>query len=101
VTAGAATASYRLVQEALTNAVKHAGPQATVTVTIATAPDGTVVAVDDDGGHARCRRAVPGAGVGLRGIRERVHAVGGSFEAGPSEGGFRVRARFRADDGPA
>jgi signal transduction histidine kinase len=102
VAAGAATASYRLVQEALTNAVKHAGPRATVTVTIATAPDGTVVAVDDDGGgHGRCRQAVPGAGVGLRGIRERVHAAGGSFEAGPSGGGFRVRARFRADDGPA
>jgi signal transduction histidine kinase len=103
LTTGAATAAYRMVQEALTNSVKHAGPDPTVTVTIVHAPHSSVVVVEDDGGDdggdAEDRRAVPGAGAGLRGVRERVHAAGGTFEAGPTAGGFRVRAEFRARDG--
>ncbi|MEU4443257.1 histidine kinase [Actinosynnema sp. NPDC050801] len=99
LTAGAAAAAYRLIQEALTNSVKHAGSHPTVTVTIAHAPGSSVVTVDDDGGDADDRRAVPGTGAGLRGVRERVRAAGGVFEAGPVEGGFRVRAEFRAGVG--
>lgn len=94
---GAATAAYRLVQEALTNSVKHAGAHPTVTVTITHAPQASVVVVEDDGGHGGDggdRPAVPGAGTGLRGVGERVHAAGGTFEAGPADGGFRVRAEF-------
>ncbi len=94
MTAGAATAAYRLIQEALTNSVKHAGSHPTVTVTIAHEPQASVVTVDDDGGDAEDRSAVPGGGAGLCGIQERVHAAGGTFEAGPVDGGFRVRAEF-------
>lgn len=99
LTAGAATAAYRLVQEALTNSVKHAGSRPTVTVTIAHAPRSSVVVVDDDGGDAEDQSTVPGAGVGLRGVQERVQAAGGTFEAGPVDRGFRVRAEFHAGHG--
>jgi signal transduction histidine kinase len=99
MTTGAATAAYRLVQEALTNSVKHAGAHAAVTVTITHERHGSVVIVEDDGGDDGGERpAMPGAGVGLRGVRDRVQAAGGSFEAGPAGGGFRVRAQFRAGD---
>jgi signal transduction histidine kinase len=100
VTAGAATAAYRLIQEALTNSVKHAGADPTVTVTIAHAARASVITVEDDGGeHSRHRPTVPGAGVGLRGVEDRVQAAGGTFEAGPAGGGFRVRAEFRVAEG--
>ena len=99
MTPGAATAAYRLIQEALTNSVKHAGAHPTVTVTIAHAPDASVVVVEDDGGDGEGRPSVPGTGAGLRGVQERVHAAGGTFEAGPADGGFRVRAEFRVGDG--
>ena len=94
MTMGAATAAYRLVQEALTNSVKHAGAHPAVTVTIVHAPRASVVTVEDDGGGADGRPAVPGTGAGLRGVQERVRAAGGTFEAGAVEGGFRVRAEF-------
>jgi signal transduction histidine kinase len=99
MTPGAATAAYRLVQEALTNSIKHAGAHPAVTVTIAHAPGASVVVVEDDGGDAEGRAVVPGTGAGLRGVQERVRAAGGTFEAGPADGGFRVRAEFRAGDG--
>jgi signal transduction histidine kinase len=95
---GAGVAAYRLVQEALTNSIKHAGSHPTVTVTISHGPDASVVAVDDDGGDAEDQPVVPGTGAGLHGVRERVHAAGGTFEAGPVDGGFRVRAEFRVGD---
>jgi signal transduction histidine kinase len=99
LTGGAGVAVYRLVQEALTNSIKHAGSHPTVTVTISHGPDASVVVVDDDGGgDGADRPAVPGAGAGLRGVEERVHAAGGAFEAGPIDGGFRVRAEFRVGD---
>jgi signal transduction histidine kinase len=86
-------ACYRIVQESLTNVVRHAHARhATVTVT---AGDALVVTVDDDGAGA----AAPGsgtsngAGQGIVGMRERARALGGTLEAGPRrEGGFRVRA---------
>ncbi|WP_147260236.1 sensor histidine kinase [Pseudonocardia hierapolitana] len=104
MTTGAATAAYRLIQEALTNSVKHARTHPTVTVTIEHAPHASVVTVEDDGGHdggvdGADRPAVPGAGVGLRGVEDRVQAAGGTFEAGPAGGGFRVRAEFRVAEG--
>jgi signal transduction histidine kinase len=96
LTPAAVTATYRLIQEALTNSVKHAGPHAAVAVSIAHTPSATVVVVDDDGGDAEHRPAVPGTGTGLRGVQERVRAAGGTFEAGPTESGFRVCAEFPA-----
>ncbi|OLT03954.1 hypothetical protein BJF90_24910 [Pseudonocardia sp. CNS-004] len=59
-----------------------------------------MITVEDDGGeHSRHRPTVPGAGVGLRGVEDRVQAAGGTFEAGPAGSGFRVRAEFRLAEG--
>jgi len=82
-------AGYRIVQEALTNVVRHAAARR-VTVTVAYAPDRVTVTVADDGlGTA----APPRAGRGLVGMRERAEALGGTFAAAPRPaGGFEVRA---------
>ncbi|WP_233604709.1 sensor histidine kinase [Micromonospora sp. HM5-17] len=89
-------ASYRVVQEALTNTIKHARAS-TVDVRVRYLRRELEVEVSDDG------RAVPtgwgrtsaGGGLGLIGMRERVAAHDGTLEAGPrAGGGFRVRARF-------
>lgn len=80
---------YRVVQEALTNVIAHAGP-CQVTVTLRYSVDGVDVQVADDGSGG------PGTsrgGYGLAGLAERVAAVGGSVTAGPQAGGgFTVRA---------
>ncbi len=82
--------AFRIVQEALTNVTRHAGP-ATVAVELHYRDDALAVRVDDDGLGAGGAAAVPG--VGLIGMRERVEALGGSVQAGPREaGGFRVCA---------
>lgn len=94
-------AVYRLAQEGLTNAVKHAGPRARVGVALNWAADELIVEVVDDGGGTATRRQVPGSGAGLRGVRERVAAVGGTFSAAPSGSGFCVRARFPRTAEPA
>ncbi len=85
-------ASYRIVQEALTNALKHAGPSARVDVCLYC--EGPMLAIDvsDDGDGDT---TVPGAGQGLVGMRERAELLGGTFEAGPRlGGGYRVSARL-------
>lgn len=83
--------AYRIVQEALSNVVKHARP-ATAIVTVAVADDAVELEVRDDG------RRVPaddGRGHGLGGMRDRAVQCGGSLEAGPGPGGgWRVRARL-------
>jgi signal transduction histidine kinase len=86
-------AAYRIVQEALTNTRRHAGP-ATATVLLCYAPDGLTVQVEDDGsGHAWVGE--DGGGNGVAGMRERAQALCGSSEIGPRpEGGFRVRAHL-------
>ena len=84
--------AYRVVQEALTNAMKHAAGSA-VTVRLAVCDCGLEVEVRDTGA-ARPAAAMSGAGLGLTGMRERVEAIGGRLEAGPVGGGWRVRARF-------
>ncbi|GAA3219155.1 sensor histidine kinase [Dactylosporangium siamense] len=84
-------AVYRIVQESLTNVVKHAAP-ATCRVTVTIGPADVRVAVTDDG--RRSARA-PGTGHGLIGMRERVASHGGDFTAGPRDGGgFAVSARL-------
>jgi signal transduction histidine kinase len=90
-------AAFRLVQEALTNARKHA-PGAPVTVVVRAVDGDVLVRVDDDG------PARPGAriedGYGLAGMRERVALFDGTLEAGPqADGGFRVQARLRRPAG--
>lgn len=88
--AGVELTAFRIVQEALTNAVKHAGP-ARARVTIRYRPDVLEVEVVDDGRGATAKPA--SAGHGLIGMRERAAIVGGVVEAGSaSESGFAVRA---------
>ncbi|MDN5857024.1 MAG: sensor histidine kinase [Pseudonocardia sp.] len=91
-------AAYRIVQEALTNVRRHAGP-ATATVLLTYAEDAVTVQIDDDGADvaAAARPGEPGGGSGLPGMWERATALGGSMAAGPLPGrGFRVLARLPA-----
>jgi signal transduction histidine kinase len=85
---------YRIVQESLTNAMKHAGPAATAKVTIDYHEDSIDIAVIDNGrGAAADTPSTPGHG--LLGIRERVEAFGGQIHMGPRVGGgFAVEARI-------
>jgi signal transduction histidine kinase len=85
-------AAYRIVQEGLTNALKHAGP-ARADVVVRYEPAGLTVSVVDDGAGG------PGghAGHGLAGMRERVSMYGGDLETGAAPGGgWSVRARLPA-----
>ncbi len=85
---GVDLSAYRVVQEALTNALKHAGGAPAV-VTIRYGESDLEVEVTDDGRHFDAREG----GHGLVGMRERVGIFGGTFDAGPREtGGFAVRA---------
>jgi signal transduction histidine kinase len=86
---GIELSAYRIVQEALTNALKHAG-QAQAAVHLRYGPDTLELEITDDGGGTLAR--VPGGGQGLVGMRERVSLYGGNFHAGARpEGGFAVR----------
>jgi signal transduction histidine kinase len=96
---GVDVSAYRIVQEALTNALKHAGPahvriavrrlDAAVDIEVVDDGRGLAAHLGDDGG---------GSGHGLVGMRERVALFGGTLEAGPRlGGGFRVHARLPLD----
>jgi signal transduction histidine kinase len=89
--AGVDLTAYRLVQEGLTNALKHAG--ATRAEVVVNYSDGALeVVVSDDG---RGVGSDDGGGHGLVGMRERVSVYGGELDAGPGpEGGYRLRARL-------
>jgi signal transduction histidine kinase len=94
---GVDLAAYRIVQEALTNVARHAGP-ATATVRVTYGEHDVTVQVDDDGGGRPGVTQPPASGNGIAGMAERVAALGGELDAGPRpEGGFRVRARFPLD----
>jgi signal transduction histidine kinase len=89
-------AAYRIVQEALTNVSRHAGP-ACASVRLYYSPDGLSIQVDDDGTGTGTGSWPPSHGLGLIGMRERVTALGGRLHAGPRDGGgFQVRAEFPA-----
>ena len=89
---GVDLSAYRIIQEALTNVLKHAGP-ATARVELTYGDDDLTLRVTDDGRAVSAPNGSPGHG--LLGIRERVAVVGGEVEAGPSQGGgFEVRARL-------
>lgn len=87
-------AAYRILQEALTNAVRH-GAAARATALITYQPNGLTVQVDNQMAAAP-PSSVEGTGNGIVGMRERVTALGGQFSAGPLPGGceFRMRASF-------
>ena len=90
---GLSTTAYRIVQEALTNAMKHAdGAQTSVVINYAT--DEIVLEVTDEGPPPARAPSTP-SGRGLTGMRERAEACGGTLEAGPREGrGFAIEARL-------
>ncbi|MFI5660889.1 sensor histidine kinase [Streptomyces sp. NPDC051684] len=91
VSSGIGLAVYRVVQEALTNTMKHArGARATVTLTYE--PESLRVEVSDTGGTPGAG-AAGGGGHGLIGLRERIAVYGGSLDAGPTpDGGYRIAA---------
>jgi signal transduction histidine kinase len=107
---GVDLAAYRVIQEALTNVIKHAG-KTSATVTLDYRDDALVVEVTDNGtpGETAARhRGAPGAptsmpgGHGLLGLRERVVLYGGDLDAeSQPQGGWRVRARFPEQPSPA
>jgi signal transduction histidine kinase len=95
-------AAFRILQESLTNVVRHAGP-ATAHVSVTYGPDFVDVEVADDGagaaqvvqGHGNGHGNARGSGHGIDGMRERAASLGGWVDAGPRpDGGFRVRARL-------
>jgi len=90
--AGPGLAAYRIVQESLTNVLKHAGPNVTAWVRLAWLTEALEIRVEDDGRGAAATPATPGS-QGLIGMRERATLYGGQLEAGPRQGGgFGVRA---------
>jgi signal transduction histidine kinase len=95
---GIELAAYRVVQEALTNAVKHAAG-AEVAITVTGTPEELRVEVTDTGGAPSATQ--PGSGRGLTGLRERLSAYGGTLTAGRRPtGGFRVLAVTPLRGGP-
>ncbi|WP_240660307.1 sensor histidine kinase [Streptomyces sp. WAC 01529] len=93
-------AAYRIVQEALTNAARHAGGPALVSVRLGYGERELVLRIEDDGVAAPGRPTVEGTG--LTGMRERVGALGGRLWAGPRDGGgFAVRVELPIEGGAA
>ncbi|HKN98593.1 MAG TPA: sensor histidine kinase [Pseudonocardiaceae bacterium] len=85
-------AAYRILQECLTNVVRHAPSADTVTVRLDRTEDDLEITVSDNG---KAIRPVNNGGSGLRGMAERANALGGDVAAGPvASGGFQVRARL-------
>lgn len=90
---GAELTAYRIIQEALTNVMKHAGPHARASVTLTWQGRGLELNVVDDGRGAAADPPTGGGGNGLRGMAERISLYDGSLTAGPLQGGgFRVSA---------
>jgi signal transduction histidine kinase len=96
VPAAVGSAAYRVVQESLTNVMRHAGKDARAAVEVVRGPGVLPVDVTDAGNAGATvpsRNAMPGHG--LTGMRERVLELGGEFTAGPRpSGGFQVRVRL-------
>ena len=90
-------AAFRIIQEALTNAVRHAGP-ATATVLVRYGDADLGIEIADTGRGVPQPHGANGTGHGLRGMRERAATAGGTIEIGPGpSGGFRVAARLPLD----
>ncbi|MBM7171384.1 sensor histidine kinase [Streptomyces sp. G44] len=100
VPAGRQLTVYRVVQEALTNTLKHGGPDATATVDVSCTETAVTVQVTDTGTGGS---SPPGSGRGLTGMRERTSLYDGTLEAGPlpaPRGGWRVRLHLPTDSLP-
>ena len=98
---GAQLTVYRVVQEALTNTLKHAGPSARATVLLAYAPKELLVEVADTG-TKNTQAPAPSLGQGLTGMRERAALYDGRLTCGPlPAGGWRVRLRLPLEDSPS
>ncbi|MDP9827735.1 sensor histidine kinase [Kineosporia succinea] len=86
------TTAYRVVQEALTNTLRHAGPTC-AHITVTRDRSALTLRISDDGGTPTDLLSRSGSGNGLRGMRERATALGGTLEAGPRPtGGWLVKA---------
>jgi signal transduction histidine kinase len=97
LSAGRALAAFRILQEALTNALKHA-PGARVRAVLRRTPEVLAIEVTDSGGHEPAP-ASNGEGYGLVGMRERVALYGGTLDAGPTaERGYAIVARLPTED---
>jgi signal transduction histidine kinase len=95
---GVELTAYRILQESLTNVLRHAGAGTRADVTVEYQPDTVILEVSDQGGTV-LPRAGSSPGHGLIGMRERAALLGGQFEAGPAPGGgFRVRATLPVED---
>ena len=95
VPAGVDLSAFRIIQEALTNVVRHAGGSARAVVSVGYGDEALDIRVTDDGGRSLVLTppAVTGTGHGIIGMRERANLCGGEFSAGPlPEGGFQVTA---------
>jgi signal transduction histidine kinase len=87
-------AAFRIIQEALTNTIRHAGA-ATAAVSVRYGDGDLRIEITDTGWGSVHSQGTNGTGHGLRGMRERAAAAGGTIEIGPGpSGGFRVAARF-------
>jgi signal transduction histidine kinase len=97
LSAGVQLTIYRLVQEALTNTLKHAGAGSSAVVRLLYLPGEVRLDIEDDGAGASAAQPET-AGRGLAGMRQRVQTFGGEVQAGPrSPAGWRVSARLRLD----
>ena len=97
VSPGLQATAYRVVQESLTNALKH-GPRSAVSVKVRSGSGVLTVTIDDEGSFAAPNRAST-RGHGLHGLRERVRLYGGTLQAGPEGSCWRVRSALPLDIG--
>ncbi|MDE0572409.1 histidine kinase [Demequina sp. B12] len=99
VPAGVELSAYRIIQEALTNTLKHGGTTAHAQVTVNRTVDAVRISVEDNGVGTSADRVRVVGGHGLTGMAERVQAVGGSLSHGPrTGGGFQVHAVLPSGD---
>ncbi|WP_028280690.1 histidine kinase [Arthrobacter sp. H5] len=91
--AGAELTGYRVIQESLTNVLKHAGPNTSASVLLAWGAKGLDLTIDDDGRGAAPDPATAGAGQGIKGMAERLKLYDGTVDPGSrAGGGYRVHA---------
>jgi signal transduction histidine kinase len=86
---------YRIVQEGLTNVLRHAPGSPRIAVGVHRHAGEVVVTVDNDAG---ARGGAPGGGRGIIGMRERAAVYGGQVTAGPVDGGWRLRAVLHLEE---
>ena len=90
---GAELSAYRVIQESLTNVLKHAGPRASAEVALQWSAKGLAITVRDDGHGAAAGLSTDGKGQGITGMSERLALYDGTLDAAPTAGGgFRVEA---------